>query len=356
MSPLELAIVVGVVLWALRRLVVDASLAVRGITPPSLRGRGGGSRGMRGYVSDVWADAWESARQRRRQRRERRAERDARQGRGPVEWGDSERGGHWRDPLSARLRDRWHSALDRAADRVEARRERRQRPDGDTGRGGRGGPGGEAGRRAQDLAAGRTGPDPGTGQDTDRPDSGAGEPVTRPADGGQDTDRAGEPDADRQPETSTEPDRRGDGDGDRGDDSDSDSEHQRQTGDAGAGARVISFPAGGRAGRDMQDRDETRGEDDMSEVTGLTSAQTYVGQMRTAMEGSVSGAEQYVAAVQGGGVTGPAVDSAHRAMELQQQAAQAWAEAETELSRHMQVREAYEANQGAGSREFVTSE
>lgn len=116
-----------------------------------------------------------------------------------------------------------------------------------------------------------------------------------------------------------------------------------------AGRWVIDTP-GDQAGADE------RGDQDMSEVTGLISALTHAQQMRQAYEESTASAEQYLAGLQAGGVTGEALAAVQQAMEAQQAAAASWAQAEATLARHMQVREAYEANRDAGSREFVTAE
>ena len=94
----------------------------------------------------------------------------------------------------------------------------------------------------------------------------------------------------------------------------------------------------------------------MAEVTGLASALAHATEMRKAHEESTAGAEQYAASLAAGGVTGEALAAVQQAMEAQQQAAAAWGQAEATLSRHMQVKEAYDANQDAGSKEFVTAE
>src|SRR5690606_685618 len=104
-----------------------------------------------------------------------------------------------------------------------------------------------------------------------------------------------------------------------------------------AGRWVIDTP-GDQAGADE------RGDQDMSEVTGLISALTHAQQMRQAYEESTASAEQYLAGLQAGGVTGEALAAVQQAMEAQQAAAASWAQAEATLQRHMQVREAYEAN------------
>lgn len=99
-----------------------------------------------------------------------------------------------------------------------------------------------------------------------------------------------------------------------------------------------------------------RGDHKMAEVTGLATALAHASEMRQAHEQSVAGAEQYAASLAAGGVTGEALAAVEQAMEAQQQAAAAWAQAEATLGRHVQVRESYQANPDAGTREFVTAE
>lgn len=94
----------------------------------------------------------------------------------------------------------------------------------------------------------------------------------------------------------------------------------------------------------------------MSEVTGLASALAHAQQMRQAYEESTVSAEQYLASLENGGVTGEALAAVQQAMEAQQAAAAAWGAAESTLTRHLSVKEAYDSNRDAGSREFVTAE
>lgn len=189
---------------------------------------------------------------------------------------------------------------------------------------------GPAARGPEDQQRSQTGDDPGS--------PGAGR-ATSPGGGDQDTG----------PEARPRPSRRGDLD-------QGDAARPGQT-----GPELTARPLGG--GRWVVDPDphragETRkkGDPQMAEVTGLASALAHAQQMRRAYEDSVTDAERYVAGLESGGVSGEALTSVQQAMEAQQAAAAAWAQAEATLTRHMAVREAYEANQGAGSREFVTSE
>lgn len=93
------------------------------------------------------------------------------------------------------------------------------------------------------------------------------------------------------------------------------------------------------------------------EATGLTSAIAYAQGMSDTFAGNAASTEQWIASLEGnGGVSGPAVAAAHQAAELQQQAAAAWKACADALSGHTGVREQYQANPGAGTREFVTND
>jgi len=338
-TPLELAVVTVVLVWAARSLVADGAALASGQRPR--RWPGGGAPGpARAYARAVWRDSWRGALARHHRRQRHRRERAAA---GPP--GGPSR---WRDPLRDRLRDRWSEAWQRRTDRA------------------RGGarPGHAAGGRTRPHTAGpgHPGPnhptDPG-GRSADPSAGRTGEPTQpRAGDGHQ---RRG-PDDQGGPTSGPDSDRPRSGDRDQGDRPD-------PTGQHGQRGQVIDMERRGgrwvapgdtdqqRTGPATAAGPRQRGDQEMpAEVTGLSSAQQYVTEMRSAMEGSVSGAESYASALQTGGVSGPAVDAAARAMELQQQAAAAWGEAEAALQRHMSVREQYEANPDAGSREFVTAE
>ena len=92
------------------------------------------------------------------------------------------------------------------------------------------------------------------------------------------------------------------------------------------------------------------------EVSGLASAQTYATEMSSAMAAQVPLTEQFMASLQGGGVSGEAVAAAARAQELSAATSAAWAEANEALQRQNVVKEAYQATPEAGNKEFVTSE
>jgi hypothetical protein len=93
------------------------------------------------------------------------------------------------------------------------------------------------------------------------------------------------------------------------------------------------------------------------EATGLTSAIAYASQMAATFGNNAASTEQWIASLQGqGGVTGPAIAAAHQAVEKQQECAAAWQACAAALGGHTQVKEAYQANPGAGNREFVTND
>lgn len=121
---------------------------------------------------------------------------------------------------------------------------------------------------------------------------------------------------------------------------------------AGEDAEVIQFA-------DWQTKSsaghETK-ESHMSEITGLRSAIAFAEGSATSADQAITQTEMAIANLQAGGTSGAAITELQQAMEnLRATAAQFRAAAST-LSAHLGVTEQYEANQGAGSREFVTSE
>lgn len=304
MTPFEWIIALAIIWWVIRGGLSDLVLAMRGITPPRVaegraRAAAGGRRyGLRGYASDLWSDAWKVARARREARVQQRLEHIREHGPGPT----------WRQRASERWSAAWGRWETRMAQRWQDRREREGRP-------------------APEPVAPTTDRDrPGGTQDRDQ------EPR-----GDQEDERRREP---VEPVTVTpwHPDR------DR-------PEPQELTARPGPGGRweVVDAPEATEP--------NPKGRDDrMAEVTGLVSALAHATEMRRAFEESTAGAEQYLAGLEAGGVKGPALEAVQQAMEAQQAAAASWAQAEATLQRHMAVREAYEANQDAGHREFVTAE
>lgn len=93
-----------------------------------------------------------------------------------------------------------------------------------------------------------------------------------------------------------------------------------------------------------------------AEITGLRSAIAYAEGSATAAERAVTQDEMAIAGLQAGGTTGAAITSLQASMEGHTQNAAHYRAAAAELTQQLQVAEAYEANQGAGTREFVTSE
>ena len=102
---------------------------------------------------------------------------------------------------------------------------------------------------------------------------------------------------------------------------------------------------------------DTEKEPDMSaEITGLRSAIAYAEGSATAAERAATQDEMAIAGLQAGGTTGAAITSLEASMEGHTQNAAHYRAAAAELIQQLQVAEAYEANQGAGTREFVTAE
>lgn len=101
----------------------------------------------------------------------------------------------------------------------------------------------------------------------------------------------------------------------------------------------------------------TEKEHDMSaEITGLQSAIAYATGSAAAAERAATQDEMAIASLQAGGTTGAAIASLQASMEGHTQIAAHYRAAAAELTRQLQVAEAYAANQGAGEKQFVTSE
>jgi len=303
-TGLEWIIALGICWWVLRGVGADLRVVMRGRTPERVAaGRARGGYGLRSYLRDVWSDAWTVARAKRQARVEQRLAHIREHGPGPT----------WRQ----RANERWSAAWGRWEQRMAERQARREqataRPD------------------PEPVApAAPTGPDPGVPRQ--RVDQDPEQEQTNP-----EQEQRREP---VEPVTVTpwHPDR------DR-------PEPQELTARPTDDGRWVVDPDPHRAGETRERRD-----DDMAEVTGLASALAHAQQMRQAYEESTVSAEQYLAGLEAGGVTGEALAAVQQAMEAQQAAAAAWGQAEATLSRHMQVKEAYDANRDAGTREFVTAE
>jgi hypothetical protein len=101
----------------------------------------------------------------------------------------------------------------------------------------------------------------------------------------------------------------------------------------------------------------TEKENDMSaEITGLQSAIAYAEGSAAAAERAATQDEMAIASLQAGGTTGAAIASLQASMEGHTQNAAHYRAAAAELTQQLQVKEAYAANQGAGEKQFVTSE
>lgn len=92
-----------------------------------------------------------------------------------------------------------------------------------------------------------------------------------------------------------------------------------------------------------------------SEVVGLTDIIRFCDDSAGAYRAQAHATERAAAAAAAGGVTGPAAAKLAHAMELANAAATAMDEAAAEFKPHLGIQEQYNANQGAGTREFVTS-
>jgi hypothetical protein len=325
---MEMLVVVVVALWAIRRLIVDASFAIRGQTPPSYRGRSGSRRpGARSYLGDVWSDAWRSASERRATRRARRA---AGQSRFPrLAAARAAFGGWWRSAGGGReyhrrgevvTDQRNETALDRAWQRVEDRR---------------------AARQARKAGGG----------DVDQPQRPV-PPPSLPRDW-DDWEPPPEPQRPTQPAADTDQRPPPTGDGRR---------NGQPTGTDPGETPAPDQPAdsgpdratGPRQPPQPTNRDHK--ENDMAEATGLNTSIAFASDQQQANQEVVGEIEQWIASLQAQEVSGEAIAGAYQAMEQQQAAAASWAQAQAALERHRQVQEAYNANPDAGSKQFLQNE
>lgn len=93
-----------------------------------------------------------------------------------------------------------------------------------------------------------------------------------------------------------------------------------------------------------------------AEITGLRSAIAFAEGSSTSATEAVTQTELAIANLQAGGTSGDAITALQQAMDQLTAAATAFQSAQQTLTQQLQVTEAYAANQGAGSREFVKSE
>jgi hypothetical protein len=89
------------------------------------------------------------------------------------------------------------------------------------------------------------------------------------------------------------------------------------------------------------------------EIAGLQSSIAYTQEMAGTTQSAVTSVETSIAGLQQGGVSGPAIEHLTQAMEALGSASIAFGAANAELQNHLQVTEAYNANDGAGTRDFV---
>lgn len=92
------------------------------------------------------------------------------------------------------------------------------------------------------------------------------------------------------------------------------------------------------------------------ETTNLNAALTYTSGMADSHDQAVASNEMSIAAMTSRGVTGETISLMTQAQELEQQLAGVYRQANAALSRHIQVQEAYHANQDAGDKQFVTQD
>lgn len=98
-------------------------------------------------------------------------------------------------------------------------------------------------------------------------------------------------------------------------------------------------------------------ENDMSaEITGLQSAIAFAEGSAASADQAAAQVEIAISSLEGGGTSGASIVALRNAMEAHQATATHYRSAAAELISHLQVTEAYVANQGAGSREFVKAE
>ncbi len=89
------------------------------------------------------------------------------------------------------------------------------------------------------------------------------------------------------------------------------------------------------------------------EVSGLGGAGQFAAGMSAATAGQTPYTAAFIATLQASGVGGEVLDAARAAQQATEVAGAAWQRAHTELAGHQQVGEAYAANPGAGTKEFV---
>lgn len=112
---------------------------------------------------------------------------------------------------------------------------------------------------------------------------------------------------------------------------------------------------------DMQKwRTPTQQEDNVNnasgETTNLTAALAFADGMSKSCGDGATSTETSIAALQAGDVSGPVIGHFTRGQELLTQARAEFSAGHADLTSQMAVKDAYAANQGAGSKEFVTQD
>lgn len=332
MTGLEILIAVIATIWVLKNAAVDTAFAVRGKVSPRMQARAG--RGEAGrYFAGLWSDTWRGMRERREARLAGLTPPPRQQGWLGRTYGRMRgRVTGWWDGATTRVDNRRQAELIQGQERLRTSRWQRFK-DRMLGRDAQAWPAyrrrpGEdfAGRSTRGSGNNRQPPQPERGK-PDQADTGSEKPTDPEA------EKAGEkPTNGHTPVELT-----------------------------GAPVRTPIGDPAERSGATDHPRAQGEGEDNqkengMAEVTGLGSAIAYAGGQAESAQQAVTSWEQFISSLNHGEVSGEAVAAAQRAMEAQQMAAQAAQAAHDTLSSHTQVTEAYQSTDGAGSREFVTTE
>jgi crotonobetainyl-CoA:carnitine CoA-transferase CaiB-like acyl-CoA transferase len=93
-----------------------------------------------------------------------------------------------------------------------------------------------------------------------------------------------------------------------------------------------------------------------TESHNLAAALAYTHDMATQSEAGIASTETSITGMTAGGVTGDVITAMHAAQEALAQAAVQFHRAHAELVNHIAVKEAYDANEGAGEKHYVTTE
>lgn len=334
MTGLEILIAVIATIWVLKNAFVDGAFAVRGQASPRLAARLAGRQGRYGpikYLGDSLSDFWRGMRERREARMAGLAPPPRQQGWLGRTYGRMRgRITGWWDNATTRVDNRRQAEAIRGEERKPASRWQRF-TDRLMGRDASAWPAVQR-RPGEDF----TGRPLRNGDDGQPPKAGQDKPEPKPA-----GEKAAEPEADKADEKPANGHTPVDLNG---------APARTPIGDPAERAGATDHPRAQGAG------EENQKENGMAEVTGLGSAIAYAGGQAESAQQAVTSWEQFISSLNRGEVSGTSIAAAQRAMEAQQVAAQAAQEAHDTLSSHTQVTEAYQSTDGAGTREFVTTE